>query len=54
MKNHYEIIGSLGGQKDGQATAEKYGHEHFREIGRLGGRGRTPEKRLAKGIDNHI
>jgi len=41
--NHFDDIGSDGGQ----ATLERHGREHFREIGRMGGRGRTREKRLA-------
>ena len=36
---------SENGQKGGQTTLQRYGPDFYREIGRLGGRGNTREKR---------
>lgn len=35
----YSEIGQKGGQKGGESTLERYGPEHYRNIGRMGGRG---------------
>ena len=40
--------GRKGGNKGGAMTKAIYGVEHYSNIGRLGGRGNTREKRLAK------
>ena len=45
--NHFDDIGSAGGQ----ATLDKYGREHFQEIGRKGGRGNTKGKRLGYSLE---
>ena len=39
--------GPIGGPKGGRATLEKYGLEHYRQIGKLGGRP-TWQEALAK------
>jgi general stress protein YciG len=34
------------GRAGGQVTLERYGREHFAEMGKLGGRGNTKERRM--------
>ena len=47
MAPYHAINGKLGGLRGGAATLARYGHGHFSDIGKLGGRP-TMEETLRK------